>query len=70
MSRGSASATRCSARPSPAPPRNIRSLTKWAAKPTAMRWTEAAAPPMAVETAARALDLSGELAGRRTRLAG
>jgi NADPH:quinone reductase-like Zn-dependent oxidoreductase len=45
-------------------------LDHWAAKPAAMAWTEAAALPMAVETAARALDLFGELAGRRLVISG
>jgi NADPH:quinone reductase-like Zn-dependent oxidoreductase len=45
-------------------------LDHWAAKPAAMPWTEAAALPMAVETAARALDLFGELAGRRLVISG
>jgi NADPH:quinone reductase-like Zn-dependent oxidoreductase len=38
-------------------------LDHWAAKPSGLPWTEAAGLPMAVETAARALDLLGELAG-------
>jgi NADPH:quinone reductase-like Zn-dependent oxidoreductase len=45
-------------------------LDHWAAKPSAMPWTEAAALPMAVETAARALDRFGELAGRRLVISG
>jgi NADPH:quinone reductase-like Zn-dependent oxidoreductase len=45
-------------------------LDHWAAKPAAMPWTEAAGLPMAVETAARALDLFGELAGRHLVISG
>jgi NADPH:quinone reductase-like Zn-dependent oxidoreductase len=45
-------------------------LDHWAAKPAAMPWTEAAGLPMAVETAARGLDLFGELAGRRLVISG
>jgi NADPH:quinone reductase-like Zn-dependent oxidoreductase len=45
-------------------------LDHWAAKPAAMPWTEAAALPMAVETAARALDLFGDLAGHRLVISG
>jgi NADPH:quinone reductase-like Zn-dependent oxidoreductase len=45
-------------------------LDHWAVKPAAMPWTGAAALPMAVETAARALDLLGDLAGRRLLISG
>jgi NADPH:quinone reductase-like Zn-dependent oxidoreductase len=45
-------------------------LDHWAAKPAAMPWTEAAGLTMAVETAARGLDLLGELAGRRLVISG
>jgi D-arabinose 1-dehydrogenase-like Zn-dependent alcohol dehydrogenase len=45
-------------------------LDHWAVKPAAMPWAEAAALPMAVETAARALDLLGELDGRRLLISG
>jgi NADPH:quinone reductase-like Zn-dependent oxidoreductase len=45
-------------------------LDHWAAKPAAMPWTEAAGLPMAVETAARGLDLLGELSGRRLVISG
>jgi NADPH:quinone reductase-like Zn-dependent oxidoreductase len=45
-------------------------LDHWAVKPAAMPWAEAAALPMAVETAARALDLLGELGGRRLLISG
>ena len=45
-------------------------LDHWAAKPAAMPWTEAAALPMAVETAGRALDLFGDLAGHRLVISG
>jgi NADPH:quinone reductase-like Zn-dependent oxidoreductase len=45
-------------------------LDHWAAKPAAMPWTEAAGLTMAVETAARGLDLLGELTGRRIVVSG
>jgi NADPH:quinone reductase-like Zn-dependent oxidoreductase len=45
-------------------------LDHWAAKPAAMPWTEAAGLPMAVETAARALDELGPLAGRTLVISG
>ncbi len=45
-------------------------LDHWAVKPAAMPWAEAAGLPMAVETAARALDLLGELAGKHLLISG
>ena len=45
-------------------------LDHWAAKPAAMPWTEAAGLPMTVETAARALKLFGDIAGRRLLISG
>jgi NADPH:quinone reductase-like Zn-dependent oxidoreductase len=45
-------------------------LDHWAAKPATMPWTEAAGLAMAVETAARGLDLLGQLAGRAIVISG
>src|SRR6201999_1658884 len=45
-------------------------LDHWAARPAGMPWTQAAGLPMAVETAARALDELGPLAGRTLVISG
>jgi len=45
-------------------------LDHWAAKPTAVSWAEAGGLAMAVETAARGLDLLGDLTGRTVLVSG